>query len=178
MTYRKLWRKSSQSQYMLWRRFNALNDQLLGVESLAQQWQTFLQMKTHISKTNNNIRSLLTLRNPMRHGCGLALSKRSRRSQNSSGSTFALTSSWMSVRTFFSTGFGSRVDNSIKLAKNLRHFSLVLPCAAVVVVVAFAFATAVAAAADATCTLFACECGCAAGIVWICVTCGKCGCCC
>lgn len=68
----------------------------------------------------------LTLRKPIRHGCGLAFSNRSNRSQNSSGSTLASTSSWISVRTFFSTGFGSRLDSSIRLVRNFLHFSLVL----------------------------------------------------
>lgn len=68
----------------------------------------------------------LTLRKPIRHGCGLALRRRSSRSQNSSGSTLASTSSWINVRTFRSTDFGSRFDNSIKLVKNFRHFSLEL----------------------------------------------------
>lgn len=67
-----------------------------------------------------------TFKNPMRHGCGLAFSNRSRRSQNWSGSTFASISSCISSCTFCSTGFGSLLDNSSKLDKNFRHFSLVL----------------------------------------------------
>lgn len=90
--------------------------------------------------------SPLTLRNPIRQGCGLALRRRSRRSQNSSGSTLASINSCISVLTFFSTVFGSRLDNSRRLAKNLRHFSLVL-CKFWFVGVAFAVTTTAAVVA-------------------------------
>lgn len=70
--------------------------------------------------------SRLTFRNPMRQGCGLALSNLSSLSQNSSGSTWASISSWMRVRTFISTEGGSLDDRSRRFAKKLRHFSLVL----------------------------------------------------
>lgn len=67
-----------------------------------------------------------TFRKPIKHGCGLAFRSLSNRSQNSSGSTLASTSSWISVRTFCSTGFGSRLDSSIRLVRNFLHFSLAL----------------------------------------------------
>lgn len=69
---------------------------------------------------------ILALRNPIRHGCGLAFNSRSNRSQNSPGSTVASINSCMSVQTFCATGFGSRLDSSNKFARNFRHFSLVL----------------------------------------------------
>lgn len=59
----------------------------------------------------------------MRHGWGDALSSLSRRSQNSSGSTFVSTSSCIRFRTLRSTAFGSLDDSSSRLARNLRHFS-------------------------------------------------------
>lgn len=62
----------------------------------------------------------------MRHGCGEALSNLSSRSQKSSGSTFMSISSCINVLTLRSTDLGSLLDNSNKLARNLRHFSLVL----------------------------------------------------
>lgn len=68
----------------------------------------------------------LFFKKPIRHGCGDAFSSRSSRSQNSSGSTLVSISSCINVRTFRSTALGSRLDNSNKFAKNLRHFSLVL----------------------------------------------------
>ena len=67
-----------------------------------------------------------TLRNPIRQGCGEALSNRSRRSQNSSGSTLVSISSWINVLTFLSTDLGSRLDSSRRFARNFRHFSLVV----------------------------------------------------
>lgn len=67
-----------------------------------------------------------TFKNPIKQGCGLAFSNFSNFLQNSSGSTLASTSSWINVRTFFSTFLGSRFDNSIKFVRNLRHFSLAL----------------------------------------------------
>lgn len=101
------------------------------------------------SRVNSACRSSgkLFFKKPIRHGCGLAFNRRSSRSQNSSGSTFAFTSSCMRLRTFFSTGFGSRVAKSIRFARNLRHFSLVLPCAALCVVVTLAVPVAVPALA-------------------------------
>lgn len=72
---------------------------------------------------------MLTFRNPMRHGCGDALSNFSKRSQKSSGSTFISISSCINVRTFLSTDFGSLLDNSNRFARNFRHFSLVLSLA-------------------------------------------------
>lgn len=68
------------------------------------------------------------MRNPIRHGCGEAFNSFSNLSQNCSGSTLASTSSCIRLRTLLSTGFGSLLDNSSKLAKNLRHFSLVFSC--------------------------------------------------
>lgn len=65
----------------------------------------------------------VTFKNPMRHGWGDALSSLSRRSQNSSGSTFVSTSSCIRFRTLRSTAFGSLDDSSSRLARNLRHFS-------------------------------------------------------
>lgn len=79
-----------------------------------------------LPKNKSNITSSLTFKNPMRHGWGDAFNSFSRRSQNSSGSTFMSTNSCISFRTFLSTGLGSLLDNSNKLAKNLRHFSLVV----------------------------------------------------
>lgn len=67
----------------------------------------------------------LFLRKPMRHGCGDAFNNFSSLSQNSSGSTFVSINSCINVLTLRSTAFGSRLDNSNKFAKNLRHFSLV-----------------------------------------------------
>lgn len=68
----------------------------------------------------------LFLRKPIRHGCGDAFNNLSSLSQNSSGSTLVSINSCIKVRTFRSTALGSRLDNSNKFAKNLRHFSLVL----------------------------------------------------
>lgn len=68
----------------------------------------------------------LFFKNPMRHGCGEAFNNFSSLSQNSSGSTLASIRSCIKVRTLRSTDLGSRLDNSNKFAKNLRHFSLVL----------------------------------------------------
>lgn len=68
----------------------------------------------------------LLRKKPIKHGCGEALSNLSRRSQNSSGSTFVSINSCINVLTFLSTAFGSRLDNSNKFAKNFRHFSLML----------------------------------------------------
>lgn len=72
----------------------------------------------------------LTLRKPIRHGCGEALRSFSNLSQNSSGSTLVSTSSWINVRTFLSTAFGSLDDSSKRFARNFRHFSFVVsaPC--------------------------------------------------
>lgn len=67
----------------------------------------------------------LFFRKPMRQGWGLAFNSRSSRLQKPSGSTALSISSWISVRTFFSTDLGSLLDKSSKLARNLRHFSLV-----------------------------------------------------
>jgi len=71
-------------------------------------------------------RGKLFFKNPMRHGCGEAFNNFSSLSQNSSGSTLVSISSCIKVRTLRSTALGSRLDNSNKFAKNLRHFSLVL----------------------------------------------------
>lgn len=62
----------------------------------------------------------------MRHGCGEALSNLSNLSQKSSGSTLMSINSCIKVRTLRSTDFGSLLDSSNRLARNLRHFSLVL----------------------------------------------------
>lgn len=71
-------------------------------------------------------RGKLFLRNPIRHGWGDAFNNLSSLSQNSSGSTLVSINSCIKVRTCRSTALGSRLDNSNKFAKNLRHFSLVL----------------------------------------------------
>lgn len=70
-----------------------------------------------------------TFKNPIRHGCGEAFNNLSNLSQKSSGSTLLSISSCISVRTLRSTDFGSLLDNSNKLARNFRHFSLVLSLA-------------------------------------------------
>lgn len=67
----------------------------------------------------------LFFKNPMRHGCGEAFNNFSSLSQNSSGSTLVSINSCIKVRTLRSTDLGSRLDNSNRFAKNLRHFSLV-----------------------------------------------------
>lgn len=87
----------------------------------------FIPCMTNSPLTSDCRRSgKLFFKNPIRHGCGEAFNNFSSLSQNSSGSTLVSISSCIKVRTLCSTALGSRLDNSNKFAKNLRHFSLVL----------------------------------------------------